>query len=512
MDQSPTFARHFARLVWLLMNDAGNVDEQKMSLRALATISKLGDVRLHVSDAGLLANTQPVAAALTGVHELTRRMAAHSARGVSFAAGARAADLLAAARALAGEATASGELVAPKAVTWELQPGVGAPGEPASVAPAAVEASAAAATVPTEAPTVIIAPGARPTVRIPVAEPAADAPPPAGGDTTRATPEQLLAALDAARDSATRMKILEDLVTLAEHMVRVVKAPLMASIFHEIITREAMLPEGDARAAYAAAIRRLSKPAMLRAVASLIPKKPEKRQMYLDVLVRTGPDGAEAMVEQITQAVTPADRKQLLELFRALEHAVPALTRMLGDSRWFVVRNAADLLGQLEAREAEGALMELLRHADERVRRAATNALMRLGSPDTLRGAYEAVTDTSPQVRMEAAANLSVRKDARTAATLITAIEEERNVDVQIAMIAALGRVATPDAVKKLIRMAEPDGRLFRKKTTQLRIAAVEALGEAKTPVALAALKALTSDRIRDVREAATRALSRPAH
>ena len=181
---------------------------------------------------------------------------------------------------------------------------------------------------------------------------------------------------------------------------------------------------------------------------------------------------------------------------------------MLGDSRWFVVRNAADLLGEMVATKAEEALIALLRHQDDRVRRSATNALLRLGTPDAMRGVYDAVGDSSPEVRMQVAASLSSRRDAKTSATLIRAMEGEDDGDVQLAMIAALGKVATPDAVQKLVKMAEPEGRLFRKKDTALRVAAVQALGDARTPAALTALKELATDKDRDVRETASRALT----
>jgi len=75
-------------------------------------------------------------------------------------------------------------------------------------------------------------------------------------------------------------------------------------------------------------------------------------------------------------------------------------------------------------------------------------------------------------------------------------------------MIAALGRIATADAVQKLVKMAEPEGRLFRKKTTTFRVAAVQALGDAKTPAALAALRELSEDKDREVRDTAKRALA----
>jgi HEAT repeat protein len=239
----------------------------------------------------------------------------------------------------------------------------------------------------------------------------------------------------------------------------------------------------------------------------LIPKRPERKQHCYEVLARTGEDGADAVIEQITQAQTTDDRKSLLDVMGELEAAVPALVRMLGDSRWFVARNAADLLGEMVATEGEDALVAVLRHSDDRVRRSATNALLRLGTPEALKGIYEAVNDSSPEVRMQAAAAISTRKDSRTSTTLIRAIEDEQDGDVQLAMIAALGKVATPEAVQKLVKMAEPEGRLFRKKTSSLRVAAVQALGEAKTPASLNALKKLADDKDRDVRDTANRAL-----
>jgi HEAT repeat protein len=252
----------------------------------------------------------------------------------------------------------------------------------------------------------------------------------------------------------------------------------------------------------------MSKPGLLRAVATLIPRQPERKQFCYEVLLRTGEDGADAVIEQITQAQTNEDRRALLDALSELEAGVPALIRMLGDSRWFVARNAADLLGEIVAKSAEPALVAALRHSDDRVRRSATNALLRLGTPNALQAIYDAVNDTSADVRMQAAAAIATRNDDRSSATLIRAIEDEEDADVQLAMIAALGRVATPEAVQKLMKMAEPEGRIFRRKTTSIRVAATQALGEARTPAALSALRDLAEDKDQDVRETANRALA----
>jgi HEAT repeat protein len=78
---------------------------------------------------------------------------------------------------------------------------------------------------------------------------------------------------------------------------------------------------------------------------------------------------------------------------------------------------------------------------------------------------------------------------------------------VQAVILAALGHQATEEAVTRLVKAAEPDGRLFKRKPTALRVSAVQALAEANTPSAIAALKKFLQDKERDVRDIAARAL-----
>ena len=502
MDYSANFARHFARLIWLLRNDVTNVDEQKVLLRALVTLSKGNNVLLEAQDWRLFANDQIVPGALTGVHDLAAQMGGHGILKIKIAADVVASDALGLARIVASSTTPSDGGSAARKKLTEL----GAKGiEFVVPEPAAASSEAPTLVVATEPPK----PKEAPTAPMSAARAAEAAfakllPP----DPSKMSASDLLQTLDESSDVLVIAKALDDLALVAEHSVRSGKPNAVADVLHGIVARDSKLAEGDTKRAYAVVIRRLSKPAILRGVASLIPKKPEHRQDYYEVLARTDEDGAEAVIELITQAPTSEDRKALFEMLGVLDAAIPALKRMLGDSRWFVVRNAADLLGEMVAKDAEEELVGLLKHTDDRVRRSATNALLRLGTHDALRGIYDAVGDKSPEVRMQATAAISTRKDGKTANTLIRAIEDEQDVDVQLAMISALGKVATNDAVLKLIKMAEPEGRLFKKKTVNLRVAAVQALGEAKTPAALNALKELSSDKDREVREAAVRTLT----
>jgi HEAT repeat protein len=164
----------------------------------------------------------------------------------------------------------------------------------------------------------------------------------------------------------------------------------------------------------------------------------------------------------------------------------------------------------MKAAEAEGALTPLLRHSDERVRRAAAHALVQIGTATALRAVQRTVSDTqnTAEVRQEAASALGRRPGERTSATtLVRALENEEEEDVQFAILAALGKVATQDAVNRLVKAAEPEGVLFRRKSSAYRVAAVRALGESRTPVAAAALRGLLKDKDREVRSAAAAAL-----
>ena len=327
-------------------------------------------------------------------------------------------------------------------------------------------------------------------------------------NTIKESPERLfehLASIPDATDATETTRILDDLVIVAENSAREGKPVVVGDVFFGVVERERQADAADIKRAYVMAIRRMSKPTLLRAVAMLLPRKRERAEDYLTVLVRTGEDGADALIDQLTQAQTSEDRRIFLMYLLRLKAGVPALVHMLGDARWFVARNAADLLGEMRATEAENALVGLLRHHDDRVRRSATNALMRLGSTSAMGAIYEAIRDPAPQVRMQAAAAVAAKRDPATASTLIRAVDEEEDGDVQLAMLAALGKVATTDAVERLIRAAEPERGLFKRKTTAFRVAAVQALGEAKTSAALSALRSLANDKDKDVRDTVAR-------
>ena len=91
-------------------------------------------------------------------------------------------------------------------------------------------------------------------------------------------------------------------------------------------------------------------------------------------------------------------------------------------------------------------------------------ALMRLGTNRSLATMKEALRDRAPQIRMEAAAALVGRREGNVTSLLLGALDHERDEEVTASLLLALGQLATPEAVARLVATAQPEKGLFRKK------------------------------------------------
>jgi len=142
------------------------------------------------------------------------------------------------------------------------------------------------------------------------------------------------------------------------------------------------------------------------------------------------------------------------------------------------------------------------------VRRSVALALAKVGSRSAAEPLRRALKDPSREVRLHAAMGVGGRKASPLAMPLVVALEEEEDEEVERELILALGRIGSPDAVQALIRFAQPSGKLFGRKSTAVRLAAVEALRLAATPAAVGTLQGLSDDGDKEVRGAAVVALA----
>jgi HEAT repeat protein len=280
---------------------------------------------------------------------------------------------------------------------------------------------------------------------------------------------------------------------------------MVLGILAGIAVIEQTVGDEAARRPYGITLRRMMSRSVLREVVNLA-LAPLHQDAAIIVLRRAGADGVELLLDLLIAARTSNERHVVFNALSQMKEGTDQLVRLLNDTRWFVVRNAAELAGEMQLESAVPALGEALDHEDERVRKAAAFALAKIGTPPTVEHLRRALRDRLPAVRQQAALGVGKRATA-LAMSLVVAINEEADPDVERELTLALGRIGSPDAVQALIKMVQPAGRIFGRKPIAKRLAAVEALRIAATPVAIGTLQGLANDPDKQVRAAAQSAL-----
>ncbi|MDQ3696872.1 MAG: HEAT repeat domain-containing protein [Gemmatimonadota bacterium] len=316
----------------------------------------------------------------------------------------------------------------------------------------------------------------------------------------------LLDQLDEAAPLAAHEQALRRVAASAVDRLARGEEDVVVDAAHAVLVRERAIGDPALRGAYAKAMDALLSPELVATIAARLASDPERYHVHVDLLDRAGEAGAAAVVSRMGDAPTIAERRLYFDLLHVLEAAVPALLRMLGDPRWYAVRNAAELLGLMEIAEAELALNALLTHEDERVRRTVAVALAKIGTPAAQQGVRQALGEASSVVRDRATTAL-IDGEHDSVTPLIEALEREEDEAMRKSIYMALGRVGTRPAVERLLRAARGETGSSGGQIS-LRVAAVQALGEAGTPMAIAALRSLLHDREEQVRGAALWAIS----
>jgi HEAT repeat protein len=230
----------------------------------------------------------------------------------------------------------------------------------------------------------------------------------------------------------------------------------------------------------------------LRALVAALPTCGDAISNATAVLKRAGDAGADVLIDQLLKSDSMDVRRACFDALAEVRRGTAQLLTMLTHEQWFVVRNAACLLGAFHSRSSEPELTATLTHADERVRAAAVTALLQLDTPTSRATVRTAIRDASPEVRRRAVRGfLAEPGSTANADKLLLALERETELDVQLEFLYALGTLATPDAVQKLIRLCSMDGRY---RPADFRIAAAEALASARLGAAVPLLRAMLKD------------------
>ena len=180
------------------------------------------------------------------------------------------------------------------------------------------------------------------------------------------------------------------------------------------------------------------------------------------------------------------------------------------DSRWYVARNAAFVLGQIGT-DAVVPLLELAsRHEETRVRRQVVSSLGSVSASLRTPILLSQLDTRDPQLLAAALKLLTRERDPEVARVILRCIEapefESRSEDNQRALFAALGEVADDTVVPALSALLHKGG-WFARRTLQ-RVAAARTLQRIGTEMALGVLESALQARNDVVRNAALEAMS----
>ena len=296
-------------------------------------------------------------------------------------------------------------------------------------------------------------------------------------------------ALDAPGQIDERVKSLRQAISTA------VQAKDIASLSAALATLalvEAGVEKKELRVIWTSAFDDAATEDALRMLVVALPECGESIGNVMAVLKRAGDVGAEVLIDRLLKADTMAVRRACLDALAEVRRGTAQLLTMLNHDRWFVVRNAAALLGEFVSRPSEPELTATLSHTDERVRAAVITALLQLDTPTSRATVRGAIRDESAEVRRRAVRGfLAEHGSAAGVDKLLQALERETELEVQLEFLYALGALASPDAVQKLIRLCSSDGRY---RPPDFRIAAAEALASARLGASVPLLRAMLKD------------------
>lgn len=275
----------------------------------------------------------------------------------------------------------------------------------------------------------------------------------------------------------------------------------------QLVAEEAATAEGEVRRLFGITLRRILTTHTLQRLARHLIDEVYAEDVTI-VMRRAGTAGTKILLDLLVEARTFAERRAYLKALRQIEEGTDVVASLLNHHEWYVVRNAADLAGELGIAEAVGPLGKVVTHEDARVRRSVGIALARIGTPASVQHLAKLLRDVDRDVKLAVMLQVKGKGLAALSMPLVTAAQTEEDPELLAEYYHALGRIGTPDAIQALANVAEKSGGfLAGKKAAAPRVAAIEGLALAGSDAARKTLEVLRKDRAKEVRTAAEQAL-----
>lgn len=226
---------------------------------------------------------------------------------------------------------------------------------------------------------------------------------------------------------------------------------------------------------------------------------PERLDRLTRVAVALGSVMGPPLGQALTESSDRTHRERFLRVLSTMgPDALEAVEDLIGDARWFVVRNGVHLLAEVAGGRAVEHLSRSLGHHDPRVRSEAARGLARVGGDRAVRLLLGALDDPDQAVRSVTAEGLGLIGGRQVVPALLDRLGVESRDAVQVALIESLGQIGDARAVPTLRRRATAGS--FVAGATDVRLAAFRALWAIGSPEARTVVMQALEDRDPDVR------------
>lgn len=243
-----------------------------------------------------------------------------------------------------------------------------------------------------------------------------------------------------------------------------------------------------------AALTSIGESLALREAASLLPHlDADSFEKFGACCAAIGPAAIKGLMPALESETETPEWVRAREIVRGYgSGAVTPLTPMVDDSRWFVMRNAAVLLGQTRSAEAVPPLQALLRRNDPRVVRPAVSALAGIDDPSAARAIQTVLRAATGANRAAVIEALVAERDPRVVPMLMRILTESdpfgEDHQTVVDTLGAVSLLADDRAVPPVVAVMRKKRLFSRRKARAFKRAAVAALRAIRTPRAQDAL------------------------
>jgi HEAT repeat protein len=233
----------------------------------------------------------------------------------------------------------------------------------------------------------------------------------------------------------------------------------------------------------------------------------EDRAALKATIVHVGASAVTPLVQALIASKDAGSRRAYRDALVALDAVgIELMEDMVGDDRWFVVRNMVGILGETRSADAIEHFSRTIAHSDARVRRETIMALAKVSGEEAVPLLVKGLQDPDAGLRASAALGLGLTKQPAGVAPLLARLADESEPEVEVEIVRALGRIGDARAIRVLAERATGGG-WFSRVAAPIRVEAVRALGEIRDGDARAVLQRLLRDRNAEVRQAAVLAV-----